>query len=105
MKENVKGVIAYFGWIGGLIVLFGLHNNSKETEFNACQSIVISLISTVISLVFGFIPVIKYLAGLLGILAFVLLVIGMIKAYNNEKYEIPVISDLTRDLFKNRLGE
>ena len=106
MQEKNKGLLAYlFGWIGGLIILFGLKDNSQQTKFNACQSIVISLTGAALALVLGFIPVIRYLGYLLNLGVFALQVIGMIKAYNEEDYEIPVISDLTRDLFKSQLGE
>ena len=104
MDEKVKGILAYFGWIGGLIVLFGLKDNSQRTKFNACQSIVISVVGILAGLLLGFIPVIRYLGFIISGLTLVSLVIGMIKAYQEEDYEIPVISELTRDLFKNQLN-
>ncbi len=105
MDEKVKGILAYFGWIGGLIVLFGLKDNSQRTKFNACQSIVISVIGMLAGFLLGFIPVIRYFGFIISGATFVLLVVGMLKAYQEEDYEIPVISDLTRDLFKSKLGE
>ena len=33
----------------------------------------------------------------------VLLIIGMIKSYKEEDYELPVVSDLTREIFKSKL--
>lgn len=105
MEEKIKGLLAYlFGWIGGLIVLFGLKNNSQQTKFNACQSIVISVAGILIGFVLGFIPVIKYFGFVVSGTTFVLQVLGMIKAYQEEDYELPVISDLTRDIFKSQLG-
>ena len=105
MDEKIKGLLAYlFGWLGGVVILFGFKDNSQQTKFNACQSIVLSVAGLIISLVLGFIPVVKYFAFLLNALVFVLQIIGMVKAYQEQDYEIPVISDLTRDLFKNKLA-
>ena len=104
MEQKIRGLLAYiFGWVGGLIVLFAFKDNDSRTKFNACQSIVISGASTIIGIVLGFIPVIKYFAGLFGLFMFVLAIIGAIKAYQEEDYELPVISDLTRNIFKSQL--
>ena len=106
MEDKVRGLLAYlFGWLGGLIVLVAFKDNSQETKFNACQSIVISVASVILSLGLGFIPVVRYFGFVLSLGVFALQVIGAIKAYNQEKYELPVISDLTRDIFKSQLGE
>lgn len=106
MEEKIKGLLAYlFGWLGGVVILFGFKDNSQQTKFNACQSIVISVAGMILGFALGFIPVIRYLGYALNIGVFALQVIGMIKAYNEEDYELPVISDLTRDIFKSQLGE
>lgn len=105
MEQKIRGLLAYlFGWVGGLVILFALKDNSKQTKFNASQSIVISLAGFVLSFVLGFIPVIKNYTWIITTLMFVLEVIGMIKAYKEEEYELPVISDLTRNIFKSQLG-
>lgn len=106
MEQKVRGLLAYlFGWIGGLIVLFALKDNNDQTKFNACQSIVISVSSWVITFVVGFIPYVRTLSGIISLLFFVMSVIGMIKAYKEEDYELPVISDLTRNIFKKQLSK
>lgn len=106
MNEKIKGVIAYlFGWLGGIIVLFGMKDNTKLTKFHACQSITLSVISVIVGVVLGFIPVVKYFGSLISLLIFVLQVIGMVKSYHEEDFQIPVISDLTKDIFKKQLDE
>lgn len=106
MEQKIRGLLAYlFGWVGGLIILFTLKDNDDRTKFNACQSITISVIRIVLSFVIGFIPFIKSLSGIVSLLMFVLSVIGMIKAYKEEDYELPVISDLTRNIFKSQLSK
>jgi len=106
MQEKHKGLLAYlFGWIGGLIILYGCKDNTKLTKFHACQAITLSLTSMVVSLVLGFIPYVKYAANIISLLIFVAQIIGMAKAYKEEEFEIPVISDLTRNIFKKQLDE
>ena len=106
MEQKVRGLLAYlFGWIGGLIVLFALKDNDDRTKFNACQSIVISLSSMVLTFVIGFIPYLNYFSWVISSLMLVLAIIGMVKAYKEEDYELPVISDLTRNIFKSQLSK
>ena len=104
MEQKIRGLLAYlFGWIGGVIVLFAFKDNDDRTKFNACQSIVISVISMVASFVLGFIPYVGFVGSIIRVLMTVLLIIGMVKAYKEEDYELPVISDLTRNIFKSQL--
>ena len=104
MEQKIRGLLAYiFGWLGGLIILFAFKDNDSRTKFNACQSIVMSGASSIVSLVLGRIPFIGFFAWVFAIFIFVLSIIGAIKAYNEEDYELPVISDLTRQIFKSQL--
>lgn len=106
MKENTKGIIAYFfGWIGGLIVLYAFKDNTKLTKFHACQAITLSIVSYMCNFVLGFIPVVKYAAYFLSVVIFVAQVIGIVKSYHEEEFEIPVVSDLTRNIFKKQLED
>lgn len=105
MDQKARGLIAYlFGWLGGVIVLYAFKDNDDRTKFHACQSITISIISMVCGFVLGFIPVVRYFAGIISLGLTAIMIIGMIKAYKEEDFEIPVISDLTRNIFKSQLG-
>lgn len=105
MAQNVRGVLAYlFGVIGGAIVLYAFKDNDSRTKFNACQSMVISIVSIVTSFVLGLIPYVgSFAAGIISILLCVCAIIGIVKAYKEEDCELPVISDLTRKIFKKQL--
>lgn len=105
MEQKVRGLLAYlFGWIGGLVILVALKDNEKQTKFNACQSIVISAGGCIIGIILSFIPFIGFIGYLVNILTFALLIFGMVRAYQEEDFEVPVISDLTRSIFKNLLS-
>ena len=44
MTEKGKAILAYvFTWVGGLIVLFGFKDNTKNTKIHAAQAIVIGI--------------------------------------------------------------
>lgn len=106
MEQKTRGFIAYFfGWIGGLVILLALKDNSAQTKFNACQSITISAAGMILSMIFGTIPYMGFLASIISLLMIVLQIIGIIKALQEEDYELPVISDITRSIFKGTLSK
>ena len=106
MEEKYKGPLAYLlGWLGGVIVLAAFKDNTKLTKFHACQAITISVMNLVVSLVLGFIPYVKYFAWIFSILFIICMVLGIAKSYKEEECELPVISDLTRSIFKKKLAE
>ena len=95
MEENVAGLLCYLvGWVSGL-VFFLIEKDSKFVKFHAMQSIITFVALTVIMWIANVIPLIGWLiAGLVGLLALVLWIILMIKAYNGEKFKLPVIGEL-----------
>lgn len=106
MEQKVRGLLAYlFGWIGGLVILFALKDNNDQTKFNACQAIVISAAGNILSIIFRYIPYVGFIGSIISVLMGVLLIIGMVKAYKEEDYQLPVISDLTRNIFKSQLSK
>jgi uncharacterized membrane protein len=95
MEENVAGLLCYLlGWITGLIFLL-IEKDSKFVRFHAIQSIVVFGAYTVVSIILNFIPVIGWILGVIvGILAFILWIILMVKAYQGMKYKLPVSGDI-----------
>lgn len=87
LEENVAGLLCYIaGWVSGL-VFFLIEKDSKFVKFHAMQSI----ITFVACVVLSFIPVVQWVVW---VLALVLWIILMIKAYQGEKFKLPVIGDL-----------
>lgn len=95
MDQNVAGLLCYLvGWITGL-VFYLMEKENKFVRFHAMQSIVVFGAFTVASIVLGFIPVVGWILGtLLGVAAFVLWILLMIKAYQGEKWKLPVAGDI-----------
>lgn len=107
MAENVAGLLCYLvGWITGLIFL--LIDKRPNVQFHARQSIVIfgglSIISFLVMPVWG----IGLLAGwgifamvtwLIDIAGFVLWILCMVKAYQGERFRVPLAADLAEKIF------
>ncbi|MGD0402057.1 MAG: DUF4870 domain-containing protein [Candidatus Acidiferrales bacterium] len=111
LAENVAGLLCYvLGWITGLI--FYLTDKRPYVRFHAAQSIVVFGALTIIRIIVGMLFVTGGLAGIttglsLGILLFwlislvglILWVLLMVKAYQGERYRVPVAADLADKIF------
>ena len=112
MENRYRSVIAYLlGIIGPLIVLFGLKDNTKQTKVHASQALTIQIISAIVGVVNSIlsnIPVIKYLSfviAIIPVLLFALQIAGAIKAYHEEDFDIPLVSDWAKNIFKKQIEE
>ena len=107
LSENVAGLLCYLlGWVTGLI--FFLTDKRPFVRFHAAQSIVIFGGLMIIRIVLMMLFVSSGLAGfsmgmglawLVSVVGFVLWILLMIKAYQGEKFRIPVAADLADQIF------
>lgn len=99
-NERVMAALCYaFGIVSGVIFLnLDPHRKSPLIRFHAWQSIFFCLAWFAFSgmagafnlgFIYGW-----FLAPFMGLAAFVLWVLLIVKAYNGEKFELPVISEL-----------
>ncbi|MBC8275051.1 MAG: DUF4870 domain-containing protein [Chloroflexi bacterium] len=95
MDENVAGLLCYvLGWISGL-VFFLIEKKNKFVRFHALQSIIVFGVLTLASIVLGWIPFIGWvISSLISVLAIVLWILLMVKAYQGEKYKLPWAGNL-----------
>lgn len=107
MTEKGKAILAYiFTWIGGLIVLFGMKDNIRNTKIHAAQAIVIGIGYMIIVAVLKFIPVkIPFSSTLTYGLYMVLIIIGIVKANNEEDPELPVVGNIAKSIFGKKIDE
>lgn len=111
MDENVAGLLCYaLGWITGII--FFLIDKRPYVRFHAAQSIVVfgglHIINIVIGVMFGtgFMMMGGFgafgLAGalfsLIGLVSVVLWILLMVKAYQGEKFQVPVAAGIAQSL-------
>jgi len=95
LQENIAGLLCYvLGWITGVIFLI-LEPNNKVIRFHAIQSIIVFGAISIANGIFDWIPFIGWVFRvLLGIFAFILWVVLMVKAYQGIKYQLPVAGEL-----------
>ena len=107
LSENVAGLLCYvLGWVTGLIFYF--IDKRPFVRFHAAQSIVVFGGLTIIRIVLSMLFVAGGAAGLsvgfglltlVSILGVVLWILLMIKAYQGEKFRIPLAADLADQIF------
>jgi uncharacterized membrane protein len=107
LSENVAGLLCYvLGWITGLI--FFLTDKRPFVRFHAAQSIVVFGGLMIIRIVLSMLFISSRLAGfsmgfglltLVGLLGVALWILLMVKAYQGEKFRIPVAADLADQIF------
>ena len=95
LQPNVAGLLCYLlGWVTGLIFLL-LEKDNQFVRFHAVQSIVVFGAVTVLDIVLSFIPVIgAVLAWIVGVIAFILWIVLMVKAYQGQRYKVPVAGNI-----------
>ena len=114
MEENVAGLLCYvLGWVTG--VIFFIIDKRPFVRFHAAQSIVvfggIAILYVILGMFLGASLFAGGLAGaggfsigfllypLLGLTAFILWILLMVKAYGHQKFRIPVAADLAEKIF------
>ena len=95
LDENVAGLLCYLvGWVTGLI-FFLIEKNNKFVRFHALQSMITFGVLTALFMFGGFIPFLGWmLYPILGLVQLILWVLLMVKAYQGEKFKLPVIGDI-----------
>ncbi len=108
LSENVAGLLCYvLGWITGLIFL--LIDKRPFVRFHAAQSLIafgaLQIISIILTMgfvggsvfsgafswsAFGFWITMRHLVVLI---AFIAWIVGMIKAYQHERFRFPIVAD------------
>jgi uncharacterized membrane protein len=113
MAENIAGLLCYaLGWLTGLV--FILIDKRPFVRFHAAQSIVVFGALTVLRFVIGIIfgasliggagmmaglGFFGIISGLIGLVGVVLWIVLMVKAYQGEKFRVPLAADIAEQLF------
>jgi uncharacterized membrane protein len=111
MDEKVAGLLCYvLGWVTGLIFYF--IDKRPYVRFHAAQSIVVfaglHVISIVLAMFFGFSLLAGGLTGfslgyaiygLVDLLGLILWILLMVKAYQGERFRVPIAADIAEKLF------
>ena len=95
LDKNVSAMLCYvLGWVSGLVIIL-IEKEDDFVRFHAMQSIVTFGALTVLSIGLGtmlmFMGVMGSLIRIAGLALWILL---MIKAYQGDKYMLPVIGEM-----------
>jgi uncharacterized membrane protein len=78
-----------------------VEKDNKFVRFHAMQSILVFGGLTIISIVIGIIPFLGWLiSSLISVLALILWILLMVKAYQNTWYKLPWVGDLAEKYSK-----
>ena len=104
MDKKVTGVVAYLGLVGFLVAY--LAGDKEGAKFHLNQALVLAIAGAVGGTVFGTLTgvlsaiplfgwalalVVGIIAGVFGIATFVLMIIGIINAANDQETPLPLI--------------
>ena len=108
LQENVAGFLCYIlGWVTGLV--FFLIDKRPSVRFHAMQSMIAFGALFVIQWVFvwggWFGGILGYalmgmVGSVIGLLALVCWILCMVKAYQGQRFKLPVIGDLAENYSK-----
>lgn len=97
--EKMKGAAAYLlGPITGIILLL-IEKKNEYVRFHAMQSTLVFGSIFLLNIVLGIVPVLGWIIALvisplIGIIALVLWLVLMWKAFSGEKYKVPYFGNL-----------
>lgn len=111
MSENVTAALSYvLGWLTGLIFYFV--DKRPYVRFHAAQSIVVFGGLNVLHFALGAFFGLSWLTGgyvgfsfglalyrLISLLAFILWILLMIKAYQGQRFRVPLAADIAEGIF------
>lgn len=94
LQENLASLLCYLlGWVTGIIFLL-LEPKSKTVRFHAFQSIIVFGALNIFWIVFWYIWFLWFVYWIIEVLAFILWIVLMVRAYQGQKWKLPVAGDL-----------
>ncbi|HKY64302.1 MAG TPA: DUF4870 domain-containing protein [bacterium] len=101
LAPNVASLLCYLcTWVTGLIFLL-IEKENKDVKFHAWQAIFLGIavfVAYLVIMIIGFIPYLGIVAMILNLVVWVgflvVWIIAMIKAYQGQKWLIPIIGPM-----------
>ena len=96
LTDNVAGMLAYITIIPAIIFLVvAPYNQNRFIRFHSFQCIFFCVALLILHIALGFIPIVGWaLSMILSLLSLALWVILLLKAYQGQKWKLPVIGDI-----------
>jgi uncharacterized membrane protein len=99
LKKTTAGALAYvLGPVTGIIFL--ILEKDPFVRFHAMQSTVVFIFLFVLQWIFGLTIILFPLSAIVGLLAFILWLILIYKAWQGEEWEVPVLGKISKQIGK-----
>lgn len=94
LRANTAALLCYvLGWVSGVVFLV-LEQKNPFVRFHALQSTVTFGVLTVASAILSWIPIVGVaFSAIIGVLGFILWIVGMVKAGNGNWWKVPWAGD------------
>jgi uncharacterized membrane protein len=99
LKANIAGLLCYLGWWVTGIIFLVIEMKNQSVRFHAAQSLVFFGFINILNILLGslfwhtwFLG--SFLNGIIGLFAFILWLVLMVKAYQGEMYKLPIAGDV-----------
>jgi uncharacterized membrane protein len=94
IEPNVAAAIAYIPIIAIVWLVLEPYNKQPFIKFHSIQSLGLTVVSIGLSLILGMIPILGWIMLIfLPPATFILAVVCAVKAYQNQKFKLPVLGD------------
>ena len=107
LEEKWEVFLVYIINLLGFIFAFMIYDYlSEDIKFHYKQSGTIWLVNIIINIVASILGgiigtgILTYVSSCISIILFVFIIITIVKAFEGTRYEIPVISDLAKSIWK-----
>lgn len=104
VKGNIVGALAYLGGILSAALLLIVEKDNKFVRFHAMQSLIVFIAIMVVvgmlSVIASFFWILFTLIPLIWLLGLVVIIFLIYKAYNGERYKLPLIGDIAEQQIK-----
>ena len=99
LEPNVAALLCYVGiWVTGIIFLI-LERENRFVRFHAIQSIIVFGALSIANIILSRIAIVGWFFGvIIGALTFILWIVLMVKAYQDELYKIPLAGDVAEKM-------
>lgn len=98
LDENIAGALCYVAWIITAIIFLVIEKENPFIRFHALQSLITFIAFFIITIVLTIIPFIGWIISLLLTPAiFILWLFMMWKAYQGERFKLPIIGNMVEN--------
>lgn len=101
IDENIAGLLCYaLAFVTGIVFLV-VEKKSSFVKFHAMQSTITFIALFIVNIILMWIPFFGWmLSSVIGLVSLILWLVLMLKAYQGEKFKLPIIGDIAEKQLK-----